>query len=295
LISERESQLGIVAQRVFRDSAGRVVKTIYYRLRLDSTDPNGSYKKPYTEDRLVAAEILVHEYDASGHEVRVKHYSPSSVLSRTQEIAYDDAGKMGSTTWLRADGSREYQIRFREGRSVSHLYFDDTGKRLCAVHGQTPEEIDLAYGWGQSVGGLVCGIAPTKQNSPASEVDIAVTVKNLTDAEEKLATGLQYQTIQMELRDANGISIPPDIRYIEKRNGDLVRMNGRSKAVLQTVPPHEAWHVNTYPITEWYPDLKLGTYYLTVKCRADGEDFVLVSNTAPVHITAATTKTRTMP
>jgi hypothetical protein len=56
-------------------------------------------------------------------------------------------------------------------------------------------------------------------------------------------------------------------------------MNKGSGESFQTIHPNEAGHYSGgYPLSEWYHALQPGKYYLTVKRRAAGEAFSLVSN-----------------
>jgi len=279
------TQIGTVANRVFRDSQGRITKTIYYGLDYDKLPDPFPLAGPYSEEMLAVQSIRIHKYDRNGRQIRVEHYTPDSVLSRIMQTKYACGGGKKATVWLRSDQSREYEIRYENGRSTSHLYFDDTGRRLIAVRGAVPEDINLAYGWGQPVDGLACAIAPNKRSGFAKDISIAVTVRNLSGHPAKVVTALPYQTIQMELRDANGDLVPQATRFIEERNEELMRMNNRGTECLQTIAPHQAGHyASGYELTQWYRKLEGGKYHLTVKRRGSGKGFSLTSNTITFNI-----------
>lgn len=275
------SSVGIVANRVIRDTEGRVVKTIYYKL----DTKNSSHEGPYSEEMLVVASIVLHKYDQHGRKSREEHYSSNMVLRRIQETSYQGSNK--KSVWLRADGTREYEIRYSGNRSISHLYFDCTGKRLIGIDGVIPPDIELACGWGQPIDGLACGIGANKPTAVLKHVEINVTVRNLTASPVKVITALQYHTVRMELRDAEGTLVPQNRDYIEERNRDLIRMNRGENENLQTVPAHQAkTFTGGYELAEWYAGLAPGTYYLAVRRRTSGEEFPLVSNTIKLEILA---------
>jgi len=281
------TQIGTVAKRTFRDNAGRITKTIYYTLDYRNLPNPFSLREPVTEEMLAVQSINIHYYDQQGRQDRVEHYTPAFALSRIMQTKYDPNGGKIATVWLRPNESREYEIRYRNNRSISHLYFDDTGRKLIAVRGPVPKNMDLAYGWGRPVDGLSCGIAPRKRSALAKDINISVTVRNLTELPAKIITTLPYQTIQMELRNTKGALVPQNTDYIEKRNKELLRMNNGLRESLQTIPPHQAGHYSSgYKLNQWYGEVQSGKYYLTVKRRASGKDFSLVSNTVTINILA---------
>lgn len=281
------TQIGTVAKRTFRDNSGRITKTIYYTLDYRNLPNPFSLREPITEEMLVVQSINIHYYDRQGRQNRVEHYTPSFVLSRIMQTKCDANGGKTATVWLRPNESREYEIRYRNGRSISHLYFDETGQKLIAARGPVPKNMDLAYGWGRPVDGLSCGIAPNKRSALAEDFRISVTVKNLTAHPATIITSLPYQTVKMELRNTKGALVPQNTDYIEKRNKELLRMNNGLRESLQTIPPHQVGHYSSgYELNQWYGEVEPGKYYLTVKRRAAGKDFSLVSNTVTIDILA---------
>ena len=281
------TQIGTVAKRTFRDNAGRIIKTIYYGLDYRNLPNPFSFREPITEEMLAVQSINIHYYDQQGRQDRVEHYTPSFELSRIKQNKYGPNGRKIATIWLRPDESRKYEIRYHNGSSISHLYFDDTGQKLIAARGPVPKNMDLAYGWGRPVEGLSCGIAPNKHSALAKDIDISVTVRNLTAQPAKIITTLPYQTIQIELRNTKGALVPQNTDYIEKRNKELLRMNNPLRESLQTIPPHQTGHYSSgYELNQWYGEVEPGKYYLTVKRRASGKDFSLVSNTITINILA---------
>ena len=276
-----ESQIGTVARRVFRDSQGRVAKTIYYRLTQDLRSARG----PHSEEMLAVQSIVLHKYDEESREARTEHYDPRMVLKRIRLTKYNPHGEKASHMWLRSDGSREYEIRYSKHGSPSHLYFDESGARLVAVSGVLPQDVDLAHGWGEEVAGLSCGIAPSSPRGPLEEIRIYVSVRNQSEHPAEVLTALPYQTVQMVLRDGQGALVPQDEEYIGKRDSALVRLNRGPSDNLQTLAAGQARHYRSYELREWYSGLAPGSYSLTVRRRASGEELSLVSNTISIEIT----------
>jgi len=278
-IYKMSGQTGTVANRVFRNSNGRVLKTIYYTSTLVS--PTG----PYPEESLRVKSIIIHKYDEQGREQREEHYGPDMTLRRIRDTLYRDADK--TIIWRRQDESREYEIRFERKRSVSHLYFDATGENLVSIRGAIPADMDLPYGWGPSVDGIACGLGVTRSQGSLTDFRFYITTRNLTPTPRKVITCLQYHEIKVELRDEEGNLVPQDDEYIRKRDQDLIRMNRGIREATQIIPPNQA---ETFDggreLREWYSNLSTGTYYLTVRRRADGPDFPLLSRPIELQVVA---------
>ena len=280
-IYPQESQIGTVARRVFMDTEGRITKTIYYGLRQDFRGARG----PHSEEMLAVQSIVLHKYDEESREARTEHYDGHMILQRIKLTRYNSDGEKASHVWLRSDGSREYEIRYSNPRSALHLYFDDSGTKLVAVSGVLPQDVDLAHGWGEEVAGLSCGIAPSSPRGPLQEIRIYVSVRNQSEHPAEVLTALPYQTVQMVLRDGQGALLPQDEGYIGKRNSALVRLNRGPSDNLQTLATGQARHYRSYELREWYSGLAPGSYSLTVRRRASGEELSLVSNTISIEIT----------
>lgn len=276
-IYKKLTSIGTVAKRMFRDSNGRVSKTIYYR----STSP--SLTGPYPEESLRVQSIILHKYDEQGREQREEHHGPDMTLRRIRDTLYRDGDK--TIVWRRPDETREYEIRYSGNRSISHLHFDHSGQKLVSVRGAIPSDIDLAWGWGRPLEGLVCGIGANRTSGRLKEFRIYVTIHNLTEARAKVVTAIQYHVVQMELRDAKGATVPQNSGYIAKRKRYLIRANRGPNENIQTIPTREAAvYTGGYELQEWYSRLPGGTYYLTVRRRAAGKDFSLVSNKLELEI-----------
>jgi len=272
-IYDRPTQIGVVAKRVFRDAGGRASKTIYYS--------PASLSGPYLEESLRVQEIVTSEYDERGRLKREKHYGPDMTLSRIMDMAYLGAKK--TIIWRRPDETREYEIREEGDRTVSHLYFDSTGKNLVGMNGTIPSDIDLASWWGQPIDGIACAVGVNRIQGRLSGFHFCVTVLNLTAFPRKVITCLQYHEIQVELRDEAGHLVPQDAERIRQCDQDLIHMNRGINEATQTIAPHQAAQYDGgHGLLEWYNNVPTGTYYLTIRRRADGPDFTLVSK--PVRL-----------
>jgi hypothetical protein len=144
--------------------------------------------------------------------------------------------------------------------------------------------MNLVHGWGASVEGLSCGIATDKPRGKSEEIQIYVTVRNLTDTEIRLAKTIQYRIMQMDLRDAAGGIVPQDTEYVNKRTEHLLEMNKGPAEGSHAIAPSEASHLEAYPLTDWYRGLKPGKYSLTVHRRGSGREFTLTSNTIELEL-----------
>ena len=276
-IYEVASQIGTVANRVFRDSQGRLSKTIYY------TAGPFRIRGPYTEESLRVQSVVIYKYDDQGRKWREEHYGPDLRLQRIKETAYQDSRK--TIVWRRADETREYEIRYSETRAISHLFFDLSGRNLVGLYGAMPPDLDLAWGWGPSAEGLVCGIGANRTNAPLEDIRVYVMVRNLTQSPANVATALQYHIVQMELRDGKGEWVPQNTDYIRKRDRDLIRINRGTCEAIETIEPN---HVicGEFGLQDWYDGLASGTYHLIIRRRASGGDFSLVSNVLVLEVQA---------
>lgn len=268
---------GTVARREFTDSNARIVKTIYYRSnkRLDQ-------KSAASEEDLAASEIVLHGYDDGGREIRAEHYTPDIELERVRKVLYGPDGKVSRYLWLDDRCVLTYEIRFSDGRTISHLYYDDTGKKLVGFRGSIPKDIDLQDGWGEPSGGLSCGAAPTERRASLQGMYINLTVRNLGKSSVDLPR-LVYTDAQLEVRSRNGRLIPQDRRRIEQLKQGNARSAELSRSTTARLDPGQAEHAR-YLLKNWYPDLSPGKYLVTCRRPLSGFGRPLVSNTTEIEI-----------
>jgi hypothetical protein len=276
IIYETAGQTGIVAQRIVRDSNGLPIKTILYGTA------SLSHSGPFPKETLSIRQIIIHKYDNFGRITQDNYYTPEMTLTRIRDTIYQ--GKDKTIIFHRVDRSKEYEIRYVENRTVSHLYYDDSGQKLIGISGVIPSDANLASGWGQPTDGLACGIGANDTDAPLKKISVQVSFRNLTDKPKKVVTAIPYAEVKMELRDTKGNLILQNVQYIEEKNRHLVEMNHGTNEAIGTIPAFEAATYRSYELREWYDSLAAGKYYLTVRCRSEGKNFNLVSNILELDI-----------
>jgi len=271
---ERMTSIGTVACRVFRDDEGRVTKTVYYGLRHEALDrPEG----PYTKDMLEVQSIVLRVYDEQGRQSREEHYSPQMRLDRVKEVVYAADGAVQSVVWRNAQGVRTYEIRYADGKSISHLAFDESGDGLVSVRGLVPDDMDLVHGWGKPMHGLSCGLAASTVRGTLSAIRIYVTVRNSGKEPDEITSG-----IRLRLVNGRGVVVPQKEGRVGA--GDhAAPADDRARDTVTQVDPGEAAYVSSGELGRWYADLPPGEYALAVVCRDSEGDYSIVSNT--IHVT----------
>jgi len=69
-------------------------------------------------------------------------YSEDFHLLRSLESEYDGDGQGKTMRWRDSDGIVRYIMLSEANRVVSHLYFDDTGRKIIRVKGKLPPDLD---------------------------------------------------------------------------------------------------------------------------------------------------------
>ena len=285
ILYARRTMIGTVAERVFRDGSGKITKTILYRPRIAASEPvSASFTMPYKGD-IQPVRVVIHKYDKAGRETRTEYYTPDMKLRRILETSYHSDGTRKSLVSRNSEGIRTHEQRYSRTHG-SLLYFDDTGKKLIGMRGTVPKDIHLAYGHGTTTDGLAYAIGPSKESGHLDDILIYSTVLNKGAGSAKVVNALQYRALKMELRDEDGNLVPQDTAYIEKRDKLLMDSNRHFREGFKTIPPGQAESFGTHELREWYSNLKPGNYQLTVRRRASGKEFSLVSNTISITIEA---------
>jgi len=177
--------IGTVACRKFRDEEGRVWKTIHYSYRPELPPRRAKGRKqpipsPCPEYRLVEQSVTVLKFDERGLNVREELYFPGMKhLRRFAVKEYDDQKALTRRAWHEEDGIRRYETRYADGVSTSDLYFDDTGRRLIAMRGPIPADVELGWTWGEAKDELTCGLAMTQEKGALEDLGFYINVKNL--------------------------------------------------------------------------------------------------------------------
>lgn len=271
-IYPRETQLGIAANRIFRDGNGRITRTIYYRA-------NGK-ADPIREEDLVPEQVVNSHYDAMGRVRREEYCSPGMVRQWTWDFVYskDEEVRVKRS----AEGLRTYEIRRRSGTEKSHLYFDHTGERLVGIRGEVPS--DLSYAWGETSDGLACGIGVSRSKGPLEDIYVTVTIRNSTGEATQVVTLWPYRVLEVELRDDQGNIVPEDHSKLSAEDERMSRLNPSATENRQTLAPYVAATYEGFKLDDWYSDLPSGAYRLTVRRRAGGKGFELVSKPLALEI-----------
>lgn len=277
----------IKARRVFRDGKDRIVKTIYYDAR-----PTARNRRPpgveLTEDDLVMLFTQIHKYDESGREVEIEYDRPHTLNSNalTQKIFYSEDGKGTRRVYFDAKGTRLREIRETVGSTrPTSIDFDSTGEKVVLIHGPLPDDVDLAYGWGEPIDGVSCGIAPTHSHGPADDINIHVAVKNETDRPQTICCVYPFATLHLELRDTRGKLVEPS----EERRRDFShwRRKPPDRYPTEELPGHSAMSRLGWPpgsLKQWFDRIEPGTYTFKVRLLHREPDVFLLSNTITIEI-----------
>ncbi len=273
-IYDEMTQNGTFAQKVFSDESGKPVRVIYYGSKRST--------RPKIEEDLIPTKIELYRYE-NGLESWMGEYSPDYLPKRALETSYDAAGDPTIRQWRDADGIVRYRMAFENKRCVSHLYFDDTGERLIGIIGKITEGLDLHYGWGRPFDGLACGVGVNRNPGKLDALEFQVNMRNVTDSPLRVLTGLPYEEMKVELRDASGQLVPQDAERVRRQVKEMHRMNPQHRESLQTVEPNASQTFGPRSLSWWYSDLPAGTYRLLVRRRITGPEFELVSK--PLELT----------
>jgi hypothetical protein len=158
------------------------------------------------------------------------------------------------------------------------LHFDSDGDKVIAIQGDTPTDVDLTHGWGEEVNGFACGIAANREKGLQEDLNISVTIKNISDRSE---AGLMVSNFKVELKDSAGRLVEPKATYKNQENetpaeecrgGFGVPFAGRS----QWLPG--------YALGEQYDRLAPGRYSITVTHCLSARRGLLISNTIYLEV-----------
>lgn len=98
------TQIGIVANREFKDTKGRVVKVIYY----GSSESNG----PFHEELLMERSIHTYQFDENDCSIKSESFAPGMILTGSGEsICFEGTSQAKLVTLCNARGIRTTEIR----------------------------------------------------------------------------------------------------------------------------------------------------------------------------------------
>lgn len=278
---EWATQIGTVAIRELKDDKGRVVKAIYYTGGGDSEGrPYGN--GPYREDLLREQSIQTNTYDDHDCRVKTKIYEPGMTLSRTAEVRCFTGTATPELTINRdMRGIRQSEVRHNaHGGTQTQLYFDDDGRKVVAINGETPTDVDIVHGWGEPLTGFACSIAANREKGRQEQVNVSVTIKNINHDADGVA---MMAPVLMELKDSAGQVIQRKTRYAEPANEG--QANGCPTCMNQGAPfAGRAQPQIGFALGEEYDPLAPGRYSMTVTYCVSGVPGRLTSNTILLEV-----------
>ena len=271
----RATQIGTVANRIFRDDRGREVKVIYYT-------GGGSLAGPYREELLQVQSIHVHTYDEYNCHIRSENYEPGMRLRSTERVrCLERTATPHLSTVYDARGIKVSERRHTEsGGTQTVVYFDATGDQVVAISGELPADTDLASGWGEEFNGFACGIAANRSRGRQEELEVNVSIRNLGYHRDGV---VMIAPVRVELRDRNG-------RVIERK---AAYREDESKAQAGECPTHLSHNAPSvgrsqvragFRLQEQFDRLNPGNYTVTITCCVSGVPGRIVSNTILLEV-----------
>jgi hypothetical protein len=272
-IYDRPTQAGTVADRIFKDSKGRVVKNVLY---------TGGGPAPYHEELLRVYSISIAKYGPNDCVVRAANYWPGMILKSMMEgTCWPGTATPKLSVFRDAHGVRTQETRRKaEAGKSTILLFDATGEKVIAIKSLTPDDVDLVHGWGNEVGGFACGIAANRERGRQEDIELFVTVKNIRFRRDRVST---ISLLAVELKDSTGRLIGPKAEFAVRE----------SKITPTACPPFsevpvigESQLLISYRLGDRYDRLQPGKYEMTVRICSPVISGLLISNTISLEIEA---------
>ena len=272
-IYDRPTQAGTVADRVFKDSKGRVVKSIIY---------TGGGPAPYREELLQVYLISIAKYGPNDCVVRAATYWPGMILkSMIEGTCWPGTATPKLTIFRDAHGVRTQETRHKtENGKSTVLLFDATGEKVVAIKSLTPDDVDLVHGWGKEVGGFACGIAANRERGHQEDMELFVTVKNISFRQDRRVI---VSPVAVELKDSAGRLIGPKAEFATK---EAKISPGTCPPFGEGPPVGESRLLTSYRLGERYDPLASGKYEMTVRVCSPVIAGLMVSNTLFLEIEA---------
>jgi hypothetical protein len=273
-IYPRATQIGIVANREFKDQKGRVVKVIYYGYDDYSTNN-------FREELLRERSSLTSEYDEYGCQIKSKSYDHLLNLIAVEEVRCAE----GTSTPLLSTRRNSSEIKQREtrhtetGGAKTILEFDSTGEKVIGITGEFPEDADLVHGWGNVLNGLAVGIAPNRESGPQQDLSVNVTIKNVDND----SSDLMLSPVLFELKHSNGQVIQE--KMFRLSNSNKIE-SGACPNYMRMGAPRAGRASILYSLNlgEMYDPLPAGKYSITITYCVSQDLERLVSNTIQIEV-----------
>ena len=268
-IYPRETQIGTVALREFKNEKGSVVKIIFYT-QLDLS------ARPFREELLREQSIRTFDYDEHNCNIKTQSYEPPLKLIAVDEVrCFEGTATPSLTTRRSSHGVREAEIRHTStGSRRTVLFFDHKGEKVVSIVGELPTDTDLANGWGAILSGFAAGIASSREKGRQKDLQLLATIKNVNNNDE----GVMIAPIRIELTDEAGRVIQPRAGYATNPHG--VGADGECPSHMNQGAPRAGRaqsHVGVQ-VDEQYEKLAPGRYSFTVTYCVQGTAQRLISN-----------------
>lgn len=273
-IYPRATQIGVVANREFKDDKGRVVKVIYY------TGPDLDTSN-LREEQLRVHSTRTFDYDAYGCQVNSKSYDRKAKVERIDELRCVERTAVRSLLIVRnAQGIKQREDRHTAGGGAkTALYFDSNGEKVIAINGELPSDTDLVHGWGNVLHGFALGIAANREKGSQQDLTVHISVKNVSHDGRQVSTS----PVLIELKNSNGQVVEPKANH--RINLSQTQFN-HCPSYLQIGAPrrgHAQPHYN-FSLGDQYERLSPGKYSITVTYCVTGVPERLVSNTIEIEV-----------
>jgi hypothetical protein len=256
------TQIGTVALRTIRDRTGRVDREIYY------TSSAVNWAEPRENDLRVQS-IKVYFNDTKGRVDRIEHWQTGSRAPKVERNQYSETGQLTRTWYVETDGVRRYEIRFEELKSVTHLYYDDTGTYLTSLRGRLVSDVDLPHGWGVVNGGLACGITLSTERGRFDDVGVWVNVQNVSTQSVSISN---LAAPSFEVRDAQGNIVTP-------RATAATTQQNVHQLYGQLLDHQEAGFMYpAYRLADYFEPLAPGKYSIRIRQPLPERNVELISN-----------------
>jgi hypothetical protein len=275
------TQIGVVANREFKDTKGRVVKVIYY------TGGTSEFNGPFREELLQEHSIHTFQFDDNDCSIKSESFAPGMKPSGSSEtICFEGTSEAKLITIRNARGIKTVEIRKilkdDHSRTKSTLFFDATGEKVVALDGDIPTDVDLLHGWGEPLNGLALGIAANREKGRLEELQVWSSLKNIDDAGERMP---RIWPLLIELKDSNGRFIEPTAQYADDMN----------QFQSEECPRDKDWGApfagssqlqRGFSFRDRYGQPAPGRYSITIKYCLGDTGKLLLSNTIDVEIEA---------
>ncbi len=274
-IYPRETQIGTVALREFKNEQGSVVKIIFYtQLNLSA--------RPFREELLREQSIKTFDYDEHNCNIKTQSYEPPLKLIAVDEVrCFERTATPSLTTRRSSQGVREAEIRHTStGSRRTILFFDHQGEKVISMVGELPTDIDLANGWGAIVSGFAAGIASNREKGRQRDLKLSATIKNVNNNDD----GVMVAPIGIELTDEAGRVIQPKAGYATNPHG--VGADGECPSHMKQGAPRAGWAQSQIGVQvgEQYRKLAPGRYSFTVTYCVQGTAQRLISNSISFEV-----------